>query len=116
MSVSKAYDAELQKLEDAARKRIIDAHVERLEASDVRASASVSKKGSMHPRMGFTKERRHKKNCAGTKKRKTVQRVLSAIEEHVERHPNDAMSKGRIPVLAALLASLPQPRVTHTEA
>lgn len=54
---------------------------------------------SIHPRVWNHAE---KKNTCGTPSKERRKRVIAAIEEHVELHPNDHMSRERIAKLKAM--------------
>jgi hypothetical protein len=60
--------------------------------------ASESKTSlSIHPRNWKGTSNREKRNTSGTRKKPgRIERVIAAIEAHVERHPNDAMSQSRL--------------------
>jgi hypothetical protein len=75
------------------------------------ASASwVSKKGdqSIHPRNENGRRKFEKVNtCANSTLQKRLTRQLAGIEKHLERHPNDGLSRQRVSTIKFLMSGAP---------
>jgi hypothetical protein len=57
---------------------------------------------SIHPRNWKGTGNHEKRNSSGTRKKPgRIERVIAAIEGHLDRHPNDAMSSSRLSKLKA---------------